>query len=213
MPDENNSIKVISFDMDGTLVTEDFDNKIWMEELPAYYAKEKGITVDEAKGYVFSKYKEHEGNDSWTSLEFWFNMFGLKDWQSLLIKNEHLIKIYPETESVLKELQNYFILIVTTQAPKAFFDLKMKGLEKYFKKIYSSTHHFGKLKKDKVVFEKILKDFNIKPEEIIHIGNHKYYDYDVPKELGIKTFFLDRKSKHNIDGSVKDLREFVEKII
>ena len=203
-------IKVISFDMDGTLVSEDFDNAIWREDLPKIYAEKKNISLEKAKEYCFSKYKEHLGHNKWTSLAFWFEMFGLNNWQELIKNNLDKIKIYKETKEILQKLSKNYRLIVFTQAPKEFFEIKLKELSHYFEKIYSSTHHFNSLQKNKEIYKKIIEDLKINKDEILHIGNLKEYDYDIPNSMGIKAVLLDRENRFKKEKTVKDLNDFRE---
>lgn len=205
-------IKVISFDLDKTLITGDFDNKIWNEELPKHYSKEKNISFEEAKEFCFSKYEEHKGNDQWTSLPFWFNMFGLKDWESLLIKNEHLIILDKDAEPILKKLKGKYKLILVTQNDIEFLEIKLKKIRHYFDEIFSSTHHYKKLKKDALVYNDIIKKLNIKANEMIHVGDDFEFDYEAPKSIGINAILLDPKNEHNEKGSIKNLKEILDMI-
>jgi FMN phosphatase YigB (HAD superfamily) len=50
---KNYSIKLISFDLDGTLVDKNsFDKIFWEEEVPKLYAAKKGMSIEEAKKKV-----------------------------------------------------------------------------------------------------------------------------------------------------------------
>ena len=51
-------IKIISFDMDGTLVKPTYADKVWLEGLPKLYAKEKKIPIKQAKEYIYQKYEK-----------------------------------------------------------------------------------------------------------------------------------------------------------
>ena len=77
--------------------------------------------------------------------------FLLKDWEKLIERNMHKIILYPESLGILEELNKNFKLIVITQNPKAFFEVKLKDFKHYFDKIYSSTYHYKSLKKNKQV--------------------------------------------------------------
>jgi HAD superfamily hydrolase (TIGR01549 family) len=203
-------IKVISFDIDKTLITGDFDNQIWNQDLPLFYAKSKNISFEEAKKFVFNKYEEYKGIDEWTSLPFWFKKFGLENWKELLLKNLHLIKLNDDVIDVLENLHKKYKLIVITQNPKEFFEEKLINIEKYFDEIFSSTYHYKKLNKDALVYLDIIKKLNIKPEEMIHIGDDLEFDYLAPKSIGINAILLDPKNEHNVKGSVKNLNEALE---
>ena len=48
-------LKVISFDMDGTLVSQDFADAVWLDGLPRLYAEEWGMGFDEARKYVIKE--------------------------------------------------------------------------------------------------------------------------------------------------------------
>lgn len=205
-------IKVISFDIDKTLITGDFDNQIWNKDLPLFYAKNNNISFDEAKKFVFNKYKEYKGINEWTSLPFWFNKFGLENWEELMLKNLHLIKLNEDVINVLDKLHKKFKLIVVTQNPKEFFEKKLINLEYYFDEIFSSTYHYKKLNKDSKVYLDIINQLNIKPEEMIHIGDDLEFDYLAPKSIGIKAILLDPKNEHNVKDSVKNFNEFYELI-
>ena len=50
-------IRVISFDVEGTLVTYDYSKTIWDKEIPRLYAKRKGLTFEKAEKIVRTEYK------------------------------------------------------------------------------------------------------------------------------------------------------------
>jgi FMN phosphatase YigB (HAD superfamily) len=49
-------IKVISFDLDGTLFDNMFVDSVWLEEIPRLYSVEKGVSFDEARKTVKREY-------------------------------------------------------------------------------------------------------------------------------------------------------------
>ena len=56
----------------------------------------------------------------------------------------------------------------------------------------------GVCKKDGNLFELIIKKLNIKPSKILHIGDNKNSDYNMPNKLGIKALLIEKINiKHN----------------
>ena len=49
-------IRVISLDMDGTLMKSGFVDKVWMEGMPMLYAEKSGVEFALAKEFVIGEY-------------------------------------------------------------------------------------------------------------------------------------------------------------
>jgi GMP/IMP 5'-nucleotidase len=209
-------LKIISFDMNGTLTQDRFIELVWLEGIPKLYSRAKEIPYEKAKEYVFSEYKKvGEGRIEWYDIKYWFRFFGLgEDWRWLLKSLEHEVKSFPEVPSVLEELSKAYQLILTTNAYREFVDLELEatGLNGYFMRIFSSTSDFGEVKKTPQVYSKICQILGVKPEEIAHIGDHRLFDFAVPKELGIQAFYLDRTGGEEGDFIVRNMNEFRNKL-
>jgi putative hydrolase of the HAD superfamily len=54
----------------------------------------------------------------------------------------------------------------------------------------------------------ICKKLSIQPQEMVHIGDHKEFDYLSPQKLGIVAYHLDRDRTTIGPGIVHDLKEF-----
>ena len=48
--------KIISFDMDGTLVDSEFTDWVWGHGVPTLYAEKVGLPFEEAKALVVKEY-------------------------------------------------------------------------------------------------------------------------------------------------------------
>lgn len=209
-------IKVISFDLDGTLMKGTYADLVWLEGLPKVYAKEKNIEFEKAKRYLQQLYDEVGDNRvEWYDLEYWFNRFNLRsNWKDLLEQYKYAIEPYLEAPSVLKRLKEKCDLIITSNAKREFIEIELEetNLRTYFTAVFSSTSDFHKVKKVADFYTMVCQNLNIHPTEMIHIGDHKEFDYIIPKNIAIHSFYLNRKKTSNEEYVVYDLKEFEEKI-
>jgi HAD superfamily hydrolase (TIGR01549 family) len=209
-------IKIISFDLDSTLIKRTFADGVWLEGLPKIYAEEKNVNFQEARQHLLKEYDEiTDKRIEWYDISYWFTRFNLEhSWKKLLENYRHVIEPYPETEDVLKKLHKKYDLIIISNAKKEFIDIELdeSRLKKYFTHVFSSTSDFHKVKKIAEFYLMICDKLNIKPSEMAHVGDHKEFDYQVPKKVGIQSFYLDRDRTSNGKFVVYNLEEFEERI-
>lgn len=203
----NTSIQVISFDLDGTLAEDGFDRALWFQEIPRRYAALHGLSFEAARELVVAEYRALKGHPRWTDMGFWFERFGLGDWRQAVERLRHLIRAYPETLPVLSALQQEYRLIIVTQAQRKFHELKMQalGLDAYIDALYATPDHFGQLAKDAHIYRAIAREQGVLPGQVLHVGDHRLYDYNVPRCVGLRALWLDRGGAARIDGTVRDL--------
>jgi putative hydrolase of the HAD superfamily len=210
-------MKIVSFDVDGTLVEHGFVDLVWNEGIPRLYAKKEGISFKEAQGLVRKKYDEIGEEDlRWYLPDYWFRELGLDGSPIDLIRQyQSEVKVFPDALDVLENLSQRFELIATSNASREFLDVSLAGLSDYLDYIFSSTTDFGLVRKDPRFYREICDILDVRPEEIAHVGDHIKFDYQVPRELGINAFFLDR-GRENLGPEdrhvVRDLKEFETKI-
>jgi len=209
-------IKIISFDLDGTLVKSTYADKVWLEGLPTLYSKEKNIPLKQAKERIYKLYKEvGENKKEWYDIDWWFKKFDLKgSWQNLLKNYRDKIQLFPETIEILEELTNNFKLIILSNAKIEFIEIQLKEtkLIPFFEYVFSSLSDFNTVKKTPVVYKKILSKLKIKPEELVHVGDNKEFDYKSPKKIGIKSIYLNRKKKYRGKHVIYSLSELKKAI-
>jgi len=68
----------VLLDLDGTLLDKDFDDHLWQELVPMVYAREKGVSLQEAKTTLYTEYKKEWGRLSWNDIDHWSAVFGLE---------------------------------------------------------------------------------------------------------------------------------------
>jgi putative hydrolase of the HAD superfamily len=211
--------KILSFDMDGTLIDQCFADAVWLEGLPRLYAQERGIGFSESKKYLLGEY-DRIGSESieWYTIQYWLKKLHLStNWKSLLESYRDKIKVYPEVPPVLDFLKEKFILIIISNAAREFLTIELEetNLQHYFSHIFSAVTDFHQTKKDITIYEKICHILQIKPTDIIHVGDNYLFDYLVPQKLGITTFYLNRTPTHhpgNTPYTLKNLDELLSRI-
>jgi len=207
------SLKIISFDVDGTLVGLEYNDLIWFKEIPELVAKKKKIIFKKSLKYVHEEYdKLGEHNLNWYDINYWISYFGLEISPNRIFeKYEPQVQIYPEVIPLLEELKKNFILIVITAMPREFLIPKMKKLEKYFKFSFSALSDFKELKNSEI-YSKISKALKVRPEQILHIGDHWEFDYLAAQKAGMNVIYLDRSNTKKGKFIINSLRE-TKKII
>ncbi len=211
-----NNLKIVSFDVDGTLVDLEYNDLIWFKEIPELVAQEKGISFIESLELVKEEYnKLGEHNLNWYDIKYWITYFDLPvSHTQILEKYEPQVKIFPEVIPVLKDLQRDFTLIIITAMPREFLIPKMKKLREYFKFAFSAISDFKNLKNSEI-YSKVSKILKVHPEEILHIGDHWEFDYLAARQAGFYSLYLDRsntKKGENIINSLEEARGIIEEI-
>lgn len=207
-------IRFISLDMDGTLVNSKFVDLVWMQGVPELYHEKSGLDFEAAKEYVVSEYMKI-GSDKleWYNLPYWLEKFGLDvDKWDLLRKYEDEIEFYPEVSEALDCLSDNYELIVTSNAAREFLEIELDGFKDYFHEVFSATSDFHDVKKSPHIYGAICKELDVKPFEVLHIGDHYNYDYESPLQAGLDALFLDRKGIRSGSEVVGNLLEAVEQI-
>jgi HAD superfamily hydrolase (TIGR01549 family) len=202
-----NKIKIISFDVEGTLVTTDFSYAIWFEAIPERYAEKYGLTLDQAKKLVREEYEKiGDQRAEWYDIKYWFAKMDLGDYKPVMEQHHHRVSYFPEVKEVFSHLKNKYKIIASSGSAREFLDHLLRDIEPCFHKIYSSTSDYKQPKTNEFYLE-ICKNLGVAPEEILHIGDNWEFDCISASEIGIKTVFLDRQKASGRKNSVSSLEE------
>ena len=205
--------KLISFDLDSTLVDPTYTTFVWEIGIPRLYAGKYNTSLSEATSIVKAEY-ERIGDSAleWYDIKYWFEYFKLPGrWENLLEEHRDKIRAFPEVKEVLEDLVQHYDLIVTSNAAREFVEVEIREaeIEDYFTRIFSATSDFGQVKKAPQFYEKICNIMGTIPSNAVHVGDHYEFDYVVPKGLGMEAYYLDRDGRRPKDSyTVKDLTEF-----
>ena len=110
-------------------------------------------------------------------------------------------ELYPEVPCVLEELEPRFQLAVISN-----FDGRLRlildhlGIAKFFTHVLISSE-LGADKPDPEIFRRALKLIDLKPSEVLHVGDDPERDWEAASTAGWSIFRLDRHK-----NSLRDLR-------
>ena len=205
-------IKVVSIDLEGTLVTPDFSQAVWNEGIPFLYATKNSISLDEAKIKVQKEYQRvGDQRMEWYDIRYWFHCFDLDGYQELLESCCHTVSYYPEITGVLSSLGEVYSLIVATGSSREFLPYLLTEIKGCFGRVFSSVSDYSQLKSPSF-YMKICREMGIHPEEMAHVGDNWQFDYADPREVGVSTFHLDRKGQPS-PVSITDLRQLQPRLL
>ena len=208
-------IKVVSLDLEGTLIDLRFSDLVWNEGIPRLYSEQRGIDFSEAKRIVLNEYQKiGEGRREWYDIKFWFKRFGLKDdWRSVMERYRSELRVYPEVHEVLDFLKRKYRLALLSNSAREFIEFALEVIGDPFEIVFSASSDFHTLKKSTDFYREACETLKVSPSEMAHVGDHYEFDFLVPKRLGILSFYLDRSGNSSGRWVVKDLREFKHRIL
>ncbi len=186
--------RIVSFDLDGTLVNGRYGDLVWNHGIPTEYARQFEVSFEAARAYIRGEY-EAVGDAAllWYEIDHWLERFGLSvSADDLLTRYEGEIELLPHVEEVLEYLSSTYTLVVASNAARVFVDKELShtGMGRYFKHTISATTDYKTVKKEGSFFDKLCAFLNVSPLEVVHVGDHPVFDHDVPSSLGIESYFL-----------------------
>ena len=212
------AVKIISFDLDGTLVDFEFNELVWHRGIPEKYAAKHNLDFETARRLVRTEYdRVTDGGLSWYDIKYWFGFFDLPGtYDELFERFRHAIRTFPEVKEVMEGLKRRgYEMVLTTNSAREFLavELRETGLAPYFDRIFSATSDFRMVKKVPEFYRRILNLLGTDEKSIIHVGDHWDFDYLAPRAAGIESYFVDRKSERphsREDGIIRDLSELLK---
>jgi putative hydrolase of the HAD superfamily len=207
-----NEVKVVSFDAEGTLVTPDFSYAVWFEAIPERYAERNGIDFELARKVIEEEYRKvGDQRLEWYDVRYWFNELGLGMPEQVLERCESKVCYYPEVKEVLASLSGKYKLVVASGSTRDFLHHLLQDIEPYFTRIFSSLTDYKQLKTSEF-YLKMCQTMEIKPEQVVHVGDNWQFDFIAPSEVGIQAFYLDRKRQMKYRESLANLFELTDQL-
>ena len=108
-------------------------------------------------------------------------------------------ELYPEVPGVLEELQPQFQLAVISN-----FDGRLRlilqhlAISKFFSQVFISSE-LGADKPDPEIYRRAARLMNLKPNEILHVGDDPQRDWEAASLAGLSVFQLNRPQNSLLD--------------
>ena len=205
---------MVSFDAEGTLVNEDFAVAVWEEGIPRLYAESRGVSYEQAVREVFRQYDEvGEESIEWYDIDYWWRRLELPgDWRSLMEECLDRMNLYPEVPEVLEELHRRYRVIIVSNTAREFLEYMLRDLTPYLDRVFSVTSDFREVKKSPETFLKVCRIVGVDPSQVVHVGDHPKFDYQVPIQAGMKALLIDRRGLKRGPHVIRGLRELTERL-
>ncbi|MBL4795702.1 MAG: GMP/IMP nucleotidase [Pseudomonadales bacterium] len=151
-------IETVLLDMDGTLLDLHFDNHFWLVHVPARFATENNLTLEEAQSLLFTLFDKQKGSLNWYCLDYWSDTLKL-DIPALKQEVSDLIRIRPKVIpflSWLSESKHTVYLVTNAHQKSLALKLEKTGIAPYFDKLYCS-HDFDAPKESQAFWRRFQK--------------------------------------------------------
>ncbi|MEM0335759.1 MAG: HAD family hydrolase [Thermofilum sp.] len=207
-------LRVVSLDLDGTLVSRNYVDYFWLELVPQLYSERWGVPLEESKKLVFQAYEEiGPGDIRWYRPSYWFERFGFPDKLSwALSRAGELVFLYEDAARFLRRLSGKVELVISTSASREFIEVvfqRVPELSKYISRVFSSSSDFSLAGKPPEFFLRVMEKLGAKAEEVVHIGDDEVHDYENPRKVGIRAFLVTRSGNPN---GFEGLAEIIEQL-
>ncbi|MFN4335965.1 MAG: HAD family hydrolase [Candidatus Nitrosocaldus sp.] len=212
-------MKVVSFDLDGTIFKKGLDDIFWNRLVPELIARGKNMSIDDAVAYALKEYDSIGPNDiRWYIPEYWFDRFGLTHTllDNLLDTMEEYYTngIYDDVY-LLADIKRYRVIITTCNPPamaRRKLSIIIKKTNASIYRLFSSISY--NTVKNSWFYSRICRELNVEAENVLHVGDDVIQDLEIPRSIGMQALLMDRECKrinsshtldHNVICSIREL--------
>lgn len=188
MEKQRNKIKLIIFDLDGTLVNLRINYERMREKLrnlfKRYEIEENFKSIVSSLQRGLRRIKEKVGNEEYERVKS--KAFSIIDEEEMKAK----IEILKESKEILKKLSKNFNLVLITRNGRRITEKSLKKMEVYnlFQEIVT-REDVEDFSDKKEASKKILKKFNAKPNEVLFIDDKEWILKEI-HSLGFNCFLI-----------------------
>lgn len=195
----------LMLDMDGTLLDLAYDNYMWLEHIPAEYARKNELTEDEARDQLYAIMRSLEGKLDWYCLDYWSDALEL-DIAGLHRNENQRIDFLPGAREFLEKVSEHHVrLLMVTNSHQHTLDIKsdVTGIVEYFDDVYTS-HALGHAKEDQPFWHALQVEEDFDRRKTVFIDDNvsvlqSARDYGVGTLLHITRPDTSKPPRHNED--------------
>jgi len=163
----------LMLDMDGTLLDLAYDNYMWMEHIPAEYARKNEISEDAARNHLYATFKRLEGKLDWYCLDHWSDALDL-DVVALHREQNGRIGFLPGAKQFLETVADHHVrVLLVTNSHQHTLDIKAEVTDiiDYFDRVYTS-HELGHAKEDQPFWQALQKAEDFDPAKSVFVDDN-----------------------------------------
>lgn len=167
------SCDTLMLDMDGTLLDLAYDNYMWLEHIPAEYARKHNLSEADARDHLYATFKRLEGKLHWYCLDHWSEALDL-DVVALHREQNGRISFLPGARQFLERLADRDVrLLLVTNSHRHTLDIKTEvtDIVDYFDGVYTS-HELGHAKEDQPFWHALRKIEDFDPEATVFVDDN-----------------------------------------
>jgi len=160
-------------DMDGTLLDLAYDNYMWLEHIPAEYARQNAIDEAQAREILSAKTRLLEGKLEWYCLDHWSDVLDL-DIKALHRRENDRIGYLPGARDFLSAVLQHdvrLLLVTNSHLDTLAIKSEVTGIDEFFDAIYTS-HEIGHAKEDQPFWHALHDAENFDPETTLFIDDN-----------------------------------------
>lgn len=167
------SCDTLMLDMDGTLLDLAYDNYMWMEHIPAEYARKHEVSEEHARDHLYAAFERIEGKLDWYCLDHWSNELDL-DVVALHREQNGRIGFLPGARNFLQTVSDHHVrVLLVTNSHQHTLDIKAEvtDIVDYFDGVHTS-HSLGAAKEDQPFWEALKDRESFDPARTVFIDDN-----------------------------------------
>jgi putative hydrolase of the HAD superfamily len=171
--DALNDCDTLMLDMDGTLLDLAYDNYMWLEHIPAEYARQNSMGEDEAREMLMDKFRRMEGKLEWYCLDHWSEVLDL-DVKEMHRRENGRISYLPGAREFLQAVIHHevrLLLVTNSHADTLQIKTEVTGITEFFDAIYTS-HEVGHAKEDQPYWHAVHAAEDFDPDKTLFIDDN-----------------------------------------